>query len=78
MPDFHQRMKNRLRSSYQGADTLIWLCASQTARKQPSGGFYLDRASVSKHLPLAWTKASEKDEIDFMKKLEEIAEKFRT
>ena len=78
MPDFHRRMGNRLRTSMQGADTLIWLCASEVARKQPSGGFYQDRKSVSKHLPLAWTSSSEKEEKEFMLKLEELAAKFRT
>lgn len=77
MPDFYERMKNRLRSAYQGADTLVWLCASKTARTQASGGFYLDRSIVSKHLPLAWTKSSVKEEEDFMKKLEDMARTFR-
>ena len=77
MPDFYERMKNRLRSAYQGADTLVWLCASKTARTEASGGFYLDRSTVSKHLPLAWTKSSLKEEEDFMKKLEDMATPFR-
>ena len=77
MPDFYEKMKNRLRSAYQGADTLVWLCASKTARTEASGGFYLDRSTVSKHLPLAWTKSSLKEEEDFMKKLENMATSFR-
>lgn len=77
MPDFHRRMGDRLRTPYQGADTLIWLCASPAAREQNNGGFFQDRLAVSKHLPLAWTKSSEKEESDFMTKLEEIASKFR-
>ena len=27
----------------------------------PSGGFYQDRESVAKHLPLAWSKESQSD-----------------
>ena len=77
MPDFHRRMGNKLRTSLQGADTLIWLCASNIARKQQSGGFYQDRAAVSKHLPLAWTKSSLQEESEFMTQLEELASKFR-
>ena len=76
MPDFHRRMGDRLRSPQQGADTLIWLCISPNARKQPSGGFYQDRVTVNKHLPLAWTKSSKHDEEEFMELLEEIASKF--
>lgn len=78
IPDFYERMKSRLRSPQQGADTLIWLCASEIVREEPSGGFYQDRSTVSKHLPLAWTKSSVKEEEEFLKKLEEIASNFRS
>ncbi|XP_057294788.1 dehydrogenase/reductase SDR family member 12-like [Hydractinia symbiolongicarpus] len=76
LPDFHRRMGDRLRTPYQGADTLIWLCVSETARKLPGGGFYQDRKSVKKHLPLAWTKSSTEEEDLFVKKLEEISSKY--
>lgn len=76
IPDFHRRMVNRLRTPQQGADTLIWLCASSKAREQPTGGFYQDRLAVSKHLPLAWTKASQQDESKFMTKMGELSKMF--
>ena len=78
MPDFYEKMKNRLRTTEQGADTIVWLAASATARKAPSGGFYQDRTPVSKHLPLAWTKSSEKERKAFIEKLETLASKFRS
>eukprot|EP00794_Sanderia_malayensis_P012781 gene12781-14092_t len=72
MPEFHSRMGNRLRSAAEGADTLVWLCISPDATKEPSGSFFQDRKSVKKHLPLAWTAASCEDKDIFMKKLEDI------
>ncbi|XP_006801269.1 DHRS-12_like_SDR_c-like domain-containing protein [Neolamprologus brichardi] len=55
MPDFHQSMKDSLRTPEQGADTVVWLSVSEAAVKNPSGRFYQDRKMVSTHLPLAWT-----------------------
>lgn len=40
MPDFYEKMKNRLRSAEQGADTAIWLAISDAALNQPSGLFF--------------------------------------
>ena len=40
MPEFHRRMGNRLRSPEEGADTIIWLCVSNSIKDQPSGGFF--------------------------------------
>ena len=77
MPDFHRRMGDKLRSAAQGADTLVWLCIAPNATSFPTGGFFQDRKSVKKHLPLAWTVSSSADEESFMKRIEEIAKKFR-
>lgn len=76
MPDFHQRMENRLRTVEQGADTIIWLAISEAAAKQESGGFYQDRQSVSKHLPLARTHSSAEEENKLFEILEEMRKKF--
>jgi dehydrogenase/reductase SDR family protein 12 len=76
MPEFRRRMGNRLRSPEEGADTIIWLCVSNTIKDQPSGGFFQDRAAASEHLPLAWTRSSLEDETLLMTKLKEIAERF--
>jgi len=53
----NSRLEGKLRTSEEGADTIIWL-ALQSKEKLVSGGFYFDRAEVPKHLPLAATKSS--------------------
>ncbi|XP_051869261.1 dehydrogenase/reductase SDR family member 12 [Pristis pectinata] len=78
MADFHARMKNRLRTAAQGADTLVWLAISSTASQQPSGLFFQDRKSVPTHLFLAQTRATAAEEEKLMKTLEELAENFKT
>ena len=40
MPDFHAKMKTRLRTVEEGADTIIWLAISEAAIKQQSGLFF--------------------------------------
>lgn len=40
MPSFHAKMKNRLRTPEEGADTLVWLAISEAACQQPSGLFF--------------------------------------
>jgi len=76
MPDFHRRMENRLRTADQGADTIVWLSISDSAVKQESGGFFQDRQTVSKHLPLAQTRLSAEEENRFFQILEEMRKKF--
>lgn len=77
MPDFYRRMRTKLRTPEQGADTIVWLCISQDVVKTPSGSFFQDREPVGKHLPLAWTKSSRSSEEALMTKLNELAEKFK-
>lgn len=76
MPGFHRKMKDRLRTSEQGADTIVWLAIADMT-KETSGCFYQDRKAVPTHLPLAWSKASDEDKNNLMTKLEEIAAKFK-
>ena len=40
MPDFYEKMKNKLRTVDEGADTIVWLAISEAAIKQPSGLFF--------------------------------------
>ncbi|XP_044300226.1 dehydrogenase/reductase SDR family member 12 isoform X9 [Varanus komodoensis] len=40
MPEFYEKMKNRLRTEAQGADTVVWLAVSPAAHKQASGLFF--------------------------------------
>lgn len=77
MPGFHHKMKDRLRTSEQGADTIIWLSIADMS-KETSGTFYQDRKTVPTHLPLAWSKASDSEKNDLMTKLEELVSKFKS
>ena len=40
MPDFHTRMKDRLRTVEEGADTIVWLALSDSALKEKNGQFF--------------------------------------
>lgn len=40
MPEFYSRMKERLRTPLQGADTALWLAISPAPLKNTSGLFY--------------------------------------
>ncbi|XP_006879580.1 PREDICTED: dehydrogenase/reductase SDR family member 12 [Elephantulus edwardii] len=77
MPGFHARMKTRLRSEAQGADTVLWLALSPAATTHPSGQFFQDRRPVSKHLPLAWTSSSPAEKEKLTEVLEELAQRFK-
>ncbi|XP_047468628.1 dehydrogenase/reductase SDR family member 12-like [Penaeus chinensis] len=77
MPDFYNKMKDKLRSPSQGADTAVWLAVSPAALEQQSGLFFQDRSPAATHLPLAWTKVCTKDEENFMTFLNELAAKFK-
>ncbi|MPC08930.1 Dehydrogenase/reductase SDR family member 12 [Portunus trituberculatus] len=75
MPEFHAKMKDRLRTPEQGADTAVWLTLSSAALQQPSGLFFQDRQAVATHLPLACTRSDAKDGQQLMATLEELAQK---
>ncbi|XP_056107904.1 dehydrogenase/reductase SDR family member 12 [Rhinichthys klamathensis goyatoka] len=77
MPDFHAKMKNKLRTEAQGADTVVWLAISDAASRQPSGLFFQDRKAVSTHLPLAFSGSSPAEDQKLMTTLEELAVKFK-
>ena len=78
MPDFHAKMKDKLRSVEQGADTVVWLAISAAAASAPSGKFWQDRDTAAAHLPLAWTRSSQQDRDKFMKIMEDIKQKIST
>jgi NAD(P)-dependent dehydrogenase (short-subunit alcohol dehydrogenase family) len=59
LPRFWDAMKDRLRTPAEGADTVLWLAASEAARGR-SGRFWFDRAVRSPHL-LPWTRESVAD-----------------
>jgi len=76
MPEFHAKMEGKLRTPLEGADTAIWLAIKQNLPENSSGEFFQDRTVVSKHLPLAWSKSSDKDIISFMQQMESLASKY--
>ncbi|KAA8537963.1 hypothetical protein F0562_027457 [Nyssa sinensis] len=57
LPGFSKAFSGKLRTSEEGADTVIWL-ALQPKEKLVSGAFYFDRAEAPKHLMFAATKGS--------------------
>ncbi|XP_036401327.1 dehydrogenase/reductase SDR family member 12 [Megalops cyprinoides] len=77
MPDFYEKMKNKLRTEAQGADTVLWLAVSAAAIQQPSGLFFQDRKAVATHLPLASTRSTPADEDRLQEALEQLAHKFK-
>lgn len=76
MPEFYEKMKNKLRTVEEGADTAVWLALSPGALQYQSGLFFQDRASVATHLPLACTKVHSNIEDQLMTALDEFATKF--
>ncbi|CAM8999472.1 unnamed protein product [Rhodiola kirilowii] len=57
LPGFSKSLSGNLRTSDEGADTVIWL-ALQPKEKLKSGSFYFDRAEVAKHLKFAATTSN--------------------
>jgi len=79
MPDFYERMKDKLRTTEQGADTAVWLAVSNSnvaTDAKNSGEFYQDRQPVSKHLPLAWSRSSAAEEKSLMDQLDAFYQRF--
>ncbi len=54
LPRFWKRMRHRLRSPEEGADTALWLAVSEQVEGQ-SGEFWFDRKRVPTHL-MPWTR----------------------
>jgi len=76
MPDFYAKMRDKLRSVDQGADTVVWLSIAKDPLKKPSGLFWQDRACVNTHLPLAWTRATRTQEDSFISQLRTMEETY--
>lgn len=54
MPSFYEKMKTRLRSADEGADTVVWLALSDAALSHPSGLFYQGISLSSNTLQLLY------------------------
>ncbi|VDP37107.1 unnamed protein product [Schistosoma mattheei] len=76
MPSFYNKMKNKLRTPEQGADTAIWLAAVPNVRRFQNGSFFQDRQVVSQHLKLACTHSKDDEKRKFMSNLADIAAPF--
>lgn len=74
MPDFHAKMKDKLRTAEQGADTVVWLSIAHEARNFPSGTFFLDRVPAGKHLPMAWSSYTDNDVKQLDQQLQQLAQ----
>lgn len=78
MPQFYEKMKTRLRTVEEGADTIVWLAIAENPLKLKSGCFYQDRKIVPTHLPLAWTKSTPEQDQSLMSQLDDLAKKFQS
>lgn len=70
LPLFHRMMSPLLRSPAEGADTLLWLAASEAARNA-TGNFYLDRIPRRTHI-LPSTRETEADRLRLWEACERI------
>jgi len=76
MPDFYEKMRDKLRTVDQGADTVVWLAVAKQPSSSPSGQFWQDRTQVATHLPLAWSRPSKQEEDRLMTVLKEMEKQF--
>jgi len=76
MPDFYEKMRDKLRTVEQGADTVVWLAIAKDPVRKPSGLFWQDRTSVATHLPLAWSKSSRQEEDSFIRQLKSMEDMY--
>jgi len=78
LPSFYDKLKDKLRSSEEGADTAVWLavCDKDTLKKE-SGHFYFDREHAETHLWGAGTESPISDVRELWDKLESYLEKNR-
>ena len=72
LPKFFSLMKNRLRTSEEGSDTILWLLL--TGKNIKSGGFYFDREIVSPYIT-NYFNPSIKERMLLLKKMDEMLEK---
>jgi len=79
MPEFYAKMKDKLRTVEQGADTVVWLAVAAAPRlDHRSGLFFQDRKPTSEHLSLACTTSKRGDEEKLMETLDDYLKKFET
>ena len=69
MPSFYEKMKNKLRTSKEGADTINYLAVADDELIK-NGEFYFDRKIAEKHLAISCTSYTQKDVQEMIQKLE--------
>lgn len=74
LPKFDKMMEGRLRTSLQGADTIIWLAVSKSVQAEQSGTLWFDRRIVAENF-FPWTASSEEQEQKLWDTLEEMMER---
>lgn len=71
LPNFRESLGSTLRTSEQGADTIIWAAISSDLNEIPSGSFLFDRAVASEHLPFcSWITSPSTDIESLVEELE--------
>jgi len=74
MPGFAKKMDGKLRTSEQGADTIMWLAAAEDETiAENNGAFWFDRTVAREHLSMACTTSPDSDVEQMMKQLYEDA-----
>jgi dehydrogenase/reductase SDR family member 12 len=63
LPSFREALKNSLRSSAEGADTIVWLAISNNKKlMEENGKFYFDRQATSPHLTWGYTEETKEEQ----------------
>ena len=76
LPGFYATLKEKLRSPWQGADTVAWLCVAPKSSLK-DGCFYLDRAVVPAHVSQGYFTGTQYKDEDVDKLAEMLEKKFR-
>ncbi len=72
LPTFHRVVRAILRSPAEGADTVVWMAAAETARRW-SGRFLFDRAPRTTHL-LPGTRETKSERASLWRRCESLAD----
>jgi dehydrogenase/reductase SDR family protein 12 len=72
LPRFHRAMRGVLRTAEQGADTVVWLAASDRA-KATGGRFWFDRR-IAPEYPIPWTRESPSRRAELLRLCESLSQ----
>lgn len=72
MPDFYEKMKDKLKSAEEAADTILWLSLFNIS-KLISGQFYYEREVADKHLLISCTTYKQRHSDALMNRLKELS-----